>query len=277
MKIILKYFKKSVLLQQIIFQLMSSFLRLLIPILLCLATFCVNATPPKDPLPCLDKKFTIIAHIVRDSAGIENITIADINSSLATVNQYFKPICVSFEICEVRYIDNFQYDSLYQDVEWAQAQIDFNQENRINMYFVRITNINGSFSTLGGIANMNSGGLVIMKPHGGLVYTHEMGHYFGLPHTFEGAGTPGAELVDGSNGTTAGDGVLDTPADPYTGIEYLEGCKFVGPQQDANGDYYTPHVGNIMSYYDDACKCEFTHGQYMKMANTYLNSNPKMW
>ena len=59
MKIILKYFKKSVLLQQIIFQLMSSFLRLLIPILLCLATFCVNATPPKDPLPCLDKKFTI--------------------------------------------------------------------------------------------------------------------------------------------------------------------------------------------------------------------------
>jgi hypothetical protein len=234
-------------------------------------------SPPKEPLPCLDKKFTIIAHIVRDTAGLENITIASINTAIGTVNQYFAPICVSFEICEVRYIDNFQYDNLHDQNEWPQMQIDFNQENRINMYFVEATSIAASFATLAGIANMTSGGLVIIKSSTGIVYTHEMGHYFGLPHTFEGAGTPGAELVDGSNGTTAGDGVLDTPADPYTGIEYLEGCKFVGPQQDANGDYYTPHVGNIMSYYDDACKCEFTHGQYMKMANTYLNSNPKMW
>ena len=238
-----------------------------------------NEVFAKEPLPCLDKKFTIVAHIVRDSAGAENITLGDINAALGTVNQYFEPICVSFEVCEVRFIDNFQYDDMHQSLDWPQAQIDYNQENRINMYFVSLTNIVGSFATLAGIASMNSGGLVIMKSHGGLVYTHEMGHYFGLPHTFEGAGTPGAELVDGSNSSTAGDGIEDTPADPYTGTGtgYVNGCRFIHPQQDANGDYYNPHVGNIMSYYDALCKCEFTHGQYMKMAETYLNSNPKMW
>jgi len=237
-------------------------------------------TPPKEPLPCLNKTFTIIAHIVNDSAGVPNITQGAITAAIATVNQYFEPICVTFVICEFRYIDNFQYDTLHQDLEYPEVLVKYHQENRINMFFVAETNIGASFASLAGIANLTSGGIVIMKPHGGLVYTHEMGHYFGLSHTHEGAGLPGSELVDGSNSATAGDLITDTPADPYTGLpmpSYLDGCRFINMQQDANGDYYDPHVGNIMSYYDSACKCEFTYEQYKKMANTYLSSNPKMW
>ena len=45
---------------------------------------------------------------------------------------------------------------------------------------------------------------------------HEMGHCLGLYHTHNGTGdnngTP--ELVNGSNSSTAGDYITDTPADP---------------------------------------------------------------
>lgn len=252
-----------------------------IPLVLVLSFGSDNAfgltPPPKEPLPCINKKFTIIAHIVRDTSGLPNVSQAAINSALATVNQFFAPICVSFEICEFRYIDNFQYDFLKKPEEWDEIQIKYHEKNRINMFFVGATDDGSSFATLGGITSLNSGGLVIVKSHGGLVYTHEMGHYFGLAHTFEGAGTPGAELVDGSNSSTAGDQIIDTPADPYIGAQNLNGCRYVGMVQDANGDYYNPHVGNIMSYYDSACKCEFTYEQYKSMANLYLTSNPKMW
>jgi hypothetical protein len=108
-----------------------------------------------------------------------------------------------------------------------------------------------------------------------------MGHYFGLSHTFE----PGGELVDGSNCSTVSDGICDTPADPFVEgdntADYVNAnCKFISMKKDANGQYYDPIVGNIMSYYPNACKCSaglgFTHDQYLKMANTYL-SNPGMW
>tara|TARA_R110001592_G_scaffold119491_5_gene322650 strand:- start:2429 stop:2758 length:330 start_codon:yes stop_codon:yes gene_type:complete len=109
-----------------------------------------------------------------------------------------------------------------------------------------------------------------------------MGHYFGLPHTWAGANAPGSELADGSNCTTAGDQICDTPADPFIegteGEDYVDDdCRFIDMQQDANGDYYTPDIGNIMSYYPDRCKCGFSHDQFWVMVNTYLNSNPKMW
>ena len=57
---------------------------------------------------------------------------------------------------------------------------------------------------------------------------HEMGHCLGLYHTHNGTGdnngTP--ELVNGSNSSTAGDYITDTPADLIVGMvlaDILEG------------------------------------------------------
>jgi hypothetical protein len=203
------------------------------------------------------------------------------------VNIDFKPICVSFEICEFRYHDNFQYDEHRQDTEWSEMQVLYHVDNLINIYYVNtIIDPTGAcgYAGLNGIGVLNSNGIVIQKSGncaggGSKTHSHEMGHYFGLPHTF--MDIPTTELVDGSNCISTADNICDTPADPFVNgnliPDYVDGnCRFIFKGKDANDEYYDPLVANIMSYYPDACGCSFTRDQYRKMANTYL-SNPGMW
>lgn len=259
-------------------------LTLLLP--LCFASFASSAlTPPGEKLPCLNKRFTIVAHIVKDSLGQPGVTEQAILEGIDTLNNYFKPICVSFEVCEFRYIDNFQFDTIDNvgNSEWDDMHTLYGQKNRINMYFIAAIKLEpgvAGFASLGGINNVNSSNICILKgsvPVPSKTITHEMGHFFGLSHTWEGSGI---ELVDGSNCSVVGDGLCDTPADPFFLGPPMEtwvvDCRFIGMMQDANGEFYNPDVGNIMSYYPGGCRCHFTHDQYMKMATTY-NPNSGTW
>jgi hypothetical protein len=237
-------------------------------------------------LPCVDKKFSVVAHIFNDSLGNPGITEATILDLFEAVNVDFAPICISFEVCEFQYHDNFQYDAHNRPEQWQEMQNLYHEENRINIYYVNAivepTGVCG-YAGLGQITNTTASGIVIQKSGTcctltSKTHSHEMGHYFGLEHTFMDAGTN--ELADGSNCATAGDGICDTPADPFINGSamalWLDGCRFISTNLDANGDYYDPIVGNIMSYYPDDCACGFTHEQYDKMAETYL-SNPGQW
>ena len=100
-----------------------------------------------------------------------------------------------------------------------------------------------------------------MEP-GTTTFSHETGHYFGLPHTFEGTEDgSNPECVDGSNCLTAGDYICDTNADDNGGFDYWL-CYYNGGGTDAcNGDTYTPNTDNLMSYSWDACVDEFTGNQ----------------
>ncbi len=240
-----------------------------------------------QPLPCLDKQFTIVAHIVLDSLGNANVEQANILAGLDTLNKYFAPICVSFEICEFKIIPNFQYDALDNPNEWDELQVVYHEKNRINMFFVdniAFAPFECGFTDQGSIAVLDEDGIAVLKtcifPESKAM-THEMGHYFGLLNTFEGEG---AELVDGSNCETEGDLICDTPADPFVLDDLITqwinaslGCRFIFTGTDANGQFYMPDVGNIMSGYVDTCKCGFTYEQYLRMANAYLSADQSMW
>lgn len=249
-------------------------------LMLCICSSQNVQSEVREPLPCLNREFSIVVHIVRDSLGAPGIGEGAITNDVDALHTYFQQICVSFEICEFRYIDNYNYDVYHSALESDQMIAAYHVANRINIFYVQeIINPEDAagLATLGGIGNMNGGALWITKGGGAGTLTHEMGHYFGLSHTFEGNGI---ELVDGSNCETEGDGICDTPADPYnpdtdSASDVVSNCIYTGTQTDANGEYYSPDVGNIMSYY--GCACEFTYGQYQLMANTYLNSDPKMW
>lgn len=255
---------------------------------LCFFIFTASVTMAQDreKLPCVDKEFSIVAHIFRDTLGQLNITEAQIIDRIAEANVHFAPICISFKVCEFRYHDNFQYDNNVRGEEWEEMQTLYHVRNRINIYYVadiEVPQFACGYAGLGDIATLDKSGIVIQKlvgccDAGSKTHPHELGHYFGLEHTFE--TNNGQELVDGSNCTTAGDGICDTPADPYiigsSMSIWLDNCRFIYEGQDANGEYYDPNVGNIMSYYPNDCGCSFTHEQLHYMANYYLQ-NQGMW
>ncbi|MDA9773763.1 M43 family zinc metalloprotease [Saprospiraceae bacterium] len=216
-------------------------------------------------LPCLDRHFNIKVHINVDSTRILGVALADIETAVEQTNRYFEPICVSFSICEVDTIHNYNFDSLANGFEIAEKSILHQDANRLNIYIMTDL-LDETVCGLGG-------GSTIHLEKGCLgAMTHEMGHVWGLAHTFEGNGN---ENVDGSNCETSGDGICDTPADPYDpSIEneiWQDGCEFTWLGLDANGQFYQPDMGNIMSYY--GCDCGFTRGQYLRMASLIQNSN----
>ncbi len=79
---------------------------------------------------------------------------------------------------------------------------------------------------------------------------HEVGHYLGLAHTFEGVCSP------------YNDGVEDTPAErspDYYCTVGRNSCK------DGNGAVELDPIHNFMDYSDDLCLFEFTAGQGDRM------------
>lgn len=83
---------------------------------------------------------------------------------------------------------------------------------------------------------------------------HEMGHFFGLLHTFE-----RACRVNEFNSEEEGDMISDTKTD-IEGLDYTNDCKLSGYVKDAYGVMYDIDLSNYMSYYGK-CRNRFTSGQ----------------
>lgn len=227
--------------------------------------------------PCLDRTLSIIAYIASDPSGVPMMSGTQITSAIAQVNSYFDECCLSFEVCEIVEMPEtrwFKWSS--QNDEPDCINIHY-RPGYINMYFAQ--EVTSGAGIVGGYAYLPGGpDVIVIRGGSGMVsvIAHELGHFFGLYHTFEtGLGT---ELVNGTNCTAAGDLVCDTEADPYyidpsTGLPAFNldsDCNIVPPAQDSNGDWYLPPTDNIMSYYNGICSRSFTNGQINRMTNQYL-------
>ena len=83
-------------------------------------------------LPCVNKKFQVYAHIFLDSLGVANYTPSQLESEFITVNDVFAPICISFELCRIDTITNYEFDSTSTPAEESEIQTLFHVKNRIN-------------------------------------------------------------------------------------------------------------------------------------------------
>jgi hypothetical protein len=241
---------------------------------------------------CLNKKFSVVFYIVQDSnytwGGNPPLTAANLTTCINNLNTAYKPICVSFERCSTVVIPNFPFNGWRRDITEPIVTANWYTDKTINIYLVDTIKLPAGAS---GYAYMPGGKDVIVLLKNAVTGTtpiHEMGHFFGLIHTFNDITnlaplpTPTAvasptnapaltsELVtrDASirNCYTNGDGFCDTDADCFPqGFNVVWPCTMQHGPVDASQDYFIPPVDNYMTYFRN-CRCKFTQEQYNFMA-----------
>jgi hypothetical protein len=207
-------------------------------------------------------------HIVGTNTGTGYYRTSDLYEAFCELNVHFQPVDFYFYIDgEIDYINNTDYYE--HDYSVGQDMMaEHNVAGAVNMYIVSDPAGNcGYFSPIGdAVAIAKSCALP-----GGTTIAHELGHFFSLPHTFNGweGGEPPAnqkERADGSNCNTRGDEFCDTPAD-Y--LAYRWTCPFGGVLIDPAGDTVHPDGTFFMSYANDACTNRFS-GQQIQAMRTFL-------
>ena len=243
----------------------------------------------------------LFVHVIEDDNGNGGVTPAQVEETVSMLNDAFNPNdiyfirdCASYDIENTDYYENGMHRKCEITDEYSPDVAPYN--SGMNIY------ITGDFAAPGGAAeSIRSNAFVIggfansdMIPYSrSSVVAHEMGHCLGLLHTHYATGSASgyeidcgvdmsdpsacAELVNGDvdNRNNCGDRTFDTPADPnlQNKVALAPLCQYIGMEQDAAGDYYTPDVGNIMSYSRLSCRDHFSSEQVKDMKG-FLDIDP---
>lgn len=173
-------------------------------------------------------------------------------NELDSVNARYAPANMQFYPCApAHYID----DTDLYDFSFSEEPLLCNPNdvpNVLNIYYV---NSIGGGGVCGYAYFPPSPDRILMAnpcANNGKTLAHEIGHYYSLYHTHgKTNGSPTDELVDGTNCTTHGDDLCDTPADPnlilYGNTDSLYVCRYYDTYTDINGMTFNPLMNNIMS------------------------------
>jgi hypothetical protein len=261
---------------------------------------------------CLNKKFSVVFYLIDDSTyslanNLPNALASyHLNTAINNLNKAFSPICVSFEHCKTVIIPHYTFNEWRATDNGMQVLKNWYTENTINIYvplefqlpLLDPPNSSYSFPPPTGPNSPTFNAVVVTKsslntpnlfgtPGDNLL--HAMGHFFGLPHTYDEINPAGSatvtpappfsnmslEYVSRTNAPNChdhGDGFCDTEADPYpyTGTPNMQAsgannCAETFGLKDGRNDSYTAPCDNLMSAYL-AMRCRFTPEQYNHMA-----------
>lgn len=172
---------------------------------------------------------------------------------------------IAFSLDEVKYYDNAAWYSKCQKHESTFAEHGVDPTKYVNVFTCEGDGLLGWAYLPGNFPENYKQNLVCVAagslPQGdiqtynkGDTLTHEIGHFFGLYHTFNQGGTPCTEGGD--------DGVSDTPFEASPGYE----CNM--DRDTCPSDPGTDPLWSYMDYTDDDCMNRFSRGQVERMRDS---------
>ena len=220
-------------------------------------------------------------HIITDDGGDTSITVDEIFSEIDEANEWLANSFLRINVCDdINYINSsFLYD--FDMAEEMPYLYENHQQDILNIYFVEsITSGSGSgicgYTYMPGNPNQYYDVIVMdnqcTNSSVNQTLAHEFGHHFNLIHTHGPEnGVLTDELVTGTNCSSAGDRVCDTPADPQLSSSNVSNvnCLYSGTAMDEYGFLFQPDPSNIMSYAPQVCRDNFTIEQYARMYAGY--------
>ncbi len=227
---------------------------------------------PGDPTPAAAGSSGVInvyVHVITDAAGNGAPSPAMLNNQISVLNAAYAAAGWSFNVVSTDITRNSTWYTMgYGSTAETQAKNALRKGTAadLNIYYANIGGGLLGWATFPSDYNAKPkmDGVVILTqslPGGtaapynlGDTATHEVGHWMGLYHTFQGGCSKQA---------TGGDGVGDTPAERSAAY----GCPT--GRDSCAGIAGNDPITNFMDYTDDACMNTFSAGQHTRMSTAY--------
>jgi Dockerin type I domain/Pregnancy-associated plasma protein-A len=190
-------------------------------------------------------------------------TLVDINAIYETINQVNSKFSfyngARFDLCKVSYITDYQIVAADSSLQQQSMFNAHNTPNMINMYLVNDVYRKSTGESIGGFASFPDSAdtydMVVVSSFNTAILTHELGHFFGLIHTYGTLEYVTRLAAEGANCSTQGDRMCGTAADPYglpgnTCTNPNNPCTFYDGNSrpgKLNGDVFMPPYENFMS------------------------------
>ena len=204
-------------------------------------------------------------HVVRKGTGVSNgdVTTTMINNQINVLKNAYAPWGWNFNLVSVdRTTNSSWFSGCYGSYEMSMKNaLRKGTAKDLNIYTCAPSGGTLGYATFPSsyASNPKKDGVVLLHsslPGGtaapynlGDTGTHEVGHWMGLYHTFQG-------------GCTGGDYVSDTPAEASPAF----GCPTGRNTCSTTGN---DPITNFMDYTDDSCMYKFTAGQDSRMDSLY--------
>ncbi len=246
-----------------------------------------NLNPPASGLGESPIRIPVYYFLLRGANGATIHGNLDIEQSINTVNDHFGGL-FEFYVCGQAQIDNDLFQSMNlssssSDVADLHQYVNFNfpvAQECVKIFYCDFIEVGGV--EYGGYAlerlNYGVNGSVFCALPEISTLSHELGHYFGLPHTFQDPNTQYVHDFDHPvfinnvkyTCKQTGDGFCDTPAD-LEDLCFVNGTctQVVCSVNDPLGVAYSPDQTNLMSYYGD-CRLRFSLEQQERMRTLYF-------